>query len=47
MMMSDLVTDDSRGNWSAAMITKLETGGNSFKLVFGLIDIAKKKDVNN
>jgi hypothetical protein len=41
-----LKTDGSRGNKMAAMVTKLATSGNSFKLLFGLIDIAKNKDVN-
>jgi hypothetical protein len=36
-------TDDIRGNKVAAMVTKLVTSGNSFKLLFGLIDIAKKE----
>jgi hypothetical protein len=39
-----LKTDGSRGNKVAAMVTKLATSGNSFKLLFGLIDIEQKKE---
>jgi hypothetical protein len=43
-----LKTDDIRGNKVVAMATKLVTSGNSFKLLFGLIDIEqKKKDVDD
>jgi hypothetical protein len=38
-----MVTVENRGNKVTAMLTKLVTSGNSFKLVFGLIDIVKKK----
>jgi hypothetical protein len=38
-----MITVENRGNKVTAMVTKLVTGGNSFKLVFGLIDIVKKK----
>ena len=42
-----MVTDDNRGNGEVSMVTKLVTSGNSFKLPFCLIDVVKKKDVNN
>jgi hypothetical protein len=38
-----LETDDNKGNKVVAMVTNLVTSGNSFKLLFGLIDIAKKE----
>jgi transposase len=38
-----LETDDNIGNKVVAMMTNLVTSGNSFKLLFGLIDIAKRK----
>jgi hypothetical protein len=38
-----MVTVENRGNKVTGMVTKLVTSGNSFKLVFGLIDIVKKK----
>jgi hypothetical protein len=37
-------TDDSRGNKAIAMITKLVTSDNSFKLVSSIIDIVVKED---
>ena len=42
-----MVTVENRGNKVTGMVTKLVTSGNSFKLPFCLIDIVKKKDVNN
>jgi hypothetical protein len=42
-----MVTVGNRGNKLVAMVTNVVTSGNSFKLLFGLIDIAKKKDVND
>jgi hypothetical protein len=36
-------TDDIRGNKVVVMMTNVVTSGNSFKLLFGLIDIAKKE----
>jgi septal ring factor EnvC (AmiA/AmiB activator) len=41
-----LETDDIRGNKVVAMITKLVTSGNSFKLLFGLIDIEQKRKMS-
>jgi hypothetical protein len=37
-------TDDIRGNKAIAMITKLVTSDNSFKLVSSIIDIVVKED---
>jgi hypothetical protein len=37
-------TDDSRGNEVIAMITKLVTSGNSFKLVSSIVHIVVKED---
>ena len=39
-------TDDNRGNKVVAMVTKLVTSGNSFKLLFGLIDIEQKRKMS-
>jgi len=38
-----LETDDNIGNGAIAMVTNVVTSGNSFKLLFRLIDIAKKE----
>jgi hypothetical protein len=40
-------TGDIRGNKVVAMMTNVVTSGNSFKLLFALIDIAEKKHVND
>jgi hypothetical protein len=37
-------TDDIRGNKAIAIITKLVTSDNSFKLVSSIIDIVVKED---
>jgi hypothetical protein len=36
-------TGDNIGNRAVAMVTNVVMSGNSFKLRFGLIDIAKKE----
>ena len=37
-------TDDNRGNEAVAMVTKLVTSGNSFKLVSSIVAIVIKED---
>jgi septal ring factor EnvC (AmiA/AmiB activator) len=46
MSWQQLKAADIRGNGAVAMVTKLETSGNSFKLMFGLIDIEQKRKMS-